>query len=290
MDDRALIENALYEATGKPFSIASQQAIGGGCINDAFRLQGEDRSYFLKSNRPHFADAYAAEALALRQLGECDGVRVPKVIVELQSDTQAYLILEYIPTRASRSGDWESLGRGLAELHAVEQPFFGWERDNLIGATPQPNERSDDWIAFFRERRLEHQLRLCHSRGFTPRGADTLLERLEDFFEDHRPHPSLLHGDLWSGNVAFDADGQPFIFDPGSYYGDREADIAFTEFFGGFSREFYEAYNDSLSLSAGYSVRKTLYNLYHCLNHVYLFGSGYTSQAEEMVRQLLSEV
>ena len=290
MTDRQLIENAIFEATGAPFVLVSQQAIGGGCINDAFRLQGEDRSYFLKTNRLSFAPAFSAEALALQQLAACEGVRTPKVIAEIQSATQAYLILEYIPTRASRSGNWESLGRGLAKLHAERQAYFGWERDNLIGATPQPNPRSDDWLEFFRIHRLEHQLRLCHKRGFAPKGSDKLLDRLDTFFTDHHPVPSLLHGDLWSGNVAFDEEGEPFIFDPGSYYGDREADIAFTEFFGGFAPSFYEAYDDALSLSDGYQIRKTLYNLYHCLNHVYLFGAGYTGQADQMVRQLLSEI
>lgn len=289
MSDRDLIEAALSEHRGTPFSIASQQAIGGGCINDAYRLRGDDgQTYFVKANSPSFLPAFQTEAQALAELAATQTVRVPQVVAALAGDSQAYLILEYIETRPSHSGDWQSLGRQLAELHRIEQSYFGWTHDNHIGATPQANPRTDSWPEFFRVHRLERQLSLCASRGYHLPQSDALLAALPSFFENHQPSPSLLHGDLWSGNVSFASDGSPFLYDPASYYGDREADLAFTEFFGGFPASFYQAYREALPLDSGYERRKILYNLYHCLNHLYLFGASYAHQAEEMARQLLS--
>ncbi|MBD5778945.1 fructosamine kinase family protein [Pelagicoccus sp. NFK12] len=289
MSDRHLIEAALSEHSGRPFTIESQQSIGGGCINDAYRIQGNDGpSYFVKANNKSFLPAFASEANALRELAATQTVSVPEVIDAIEGENQSYLILEYIEARSSQSGNWETLGHQLAQLHKIEQPHFGWQENNLIGATPQPNPRSQAWPEFFRERRIQHQLALCARRGYELPHAEQLLEAIPSFFENYTPYPSLLHGDLWSGNVSFSSDGSPFIYDPASYYGDREADIAFTEFFGGFPKKFYQAYHEKLPLDSGYERRKTLYNLYHCLNHLYLFGASYAAQAEQMTRQLLS--
>lgn len=288
MSDRQLIESSLSEYLGTSFSIDSQRALGGGCINDAFRVEGSGKAFFMKANTLKFHDAFATEAAALEEIAATRTIRVPQVIALLKGSSQSYLILEYIETRTSRSGDWQKLGNDLAALHAKAMPYFGWNRDNLIGATPQPNPRSEDWSEFFCTQRIEHQLKLCKKRGYALPQADALLEAVPSFFANYQPFPSLLHGDLWSGNVAFDSNGAPFVFDPGSYYGDREADLAFTEFFGGFSDTFYESYHDALPLDPGYAQRKILYNLYHCLNHLYLFGASYASQAEHMTRQILS--
>ena len=289
MSDQHLLESTLIEQTGTPFRIKSQRAVGGGCINDTYRLESEDgHCVFVKANRLDFQDAFSAEADALAEIAATKTLRVPEVIAQIQGNSQAYLILEYIETRPSRTGDWKRFGQQLAELHAIEQPFFGWQRDNLIGATPQPNPRSDSWLDFFTTHRLEHQLSLCQSRGYKLPLASELLQELPNLLSDHPTKPALLHGDLWSGNAAFDPDGQAFVYDPGSYYGDRETDLAFTEFFGGFPPEFYRAYEDTQPLNPGYPRRKILYNLYHCLNHLYLFGASYAQQAEQMTRQLLS--
>ncbi|MBC2606768.1 fructosamine kinase family protein [Pelagicoccus albus] len=286
-EDKARIEAAISEQLGTIFQIESQKALGGGCINDAYCLQGDGHRFFLKSNRPDFSSAFSSEAEALNELADTQTVRVPKVLASFESSNKSYLILEYIEPARSGSRDWAKLGRQLAELHKIQKPFFGWKRDNFIGATPQPNPRGENWDEFFKEHRLKRMLTLCQKLGYRIPGADQLLQTLPDFFESYAPQPSLLHGDLWSGNVAFDSDGAPFVFDPASYYGDRETDLAFTEFFGGFSPEFYTAYQDAFPLAAGYEKRKILYNLYHCLNHLYLFGSSYSFQAEQMVRQLL---
>ena len=204
------------------------------------------------------ADALAAEADGLRAL-RAAGVRAPEPLADGH--------FEFLDLR--RSGDWTALGRMLAKLHRTTGPRFGWHRDNYIGALPQENGWCDDWAEFWRERRLRPQFKRA---GMKP-------EFFEELLKDHRPSPSLLHGDLWNGNAGFTPDG-PVMFDPAVYYGDREADLAMTELFGGFPREFYRAYNEAFPLDAGYETRKHLYNLYHLLNHLNLFGSGYRAQVD----------
>ena len=186
----------------------------------------------------------------------------------------------------------EQLGRGLAFMHRFHAAHFGWHRDNTIGATPQINTPAADWIGFWRKQRLGFQLALARENGYRGRllaQGERLLGQLPVFFSGHEPRPSLLHGDLWSGNAAFMRDGTPVMFDPAVYYGDREADIAMTELFGGFSADFYRAYDEAYPREPGYATRKQLYNLYHVLNHLNLFGGGYHAQAERMIEQLLSE-
>jgi fructosamine-3-kinase len=168
------------------------------------------------------------------------------------------------------NGDWAALARMLAKLHRATGPRFGWHRDNWIGATPQINGWRDDWARFFLECRIEPQLALARKNGYSIEFSSNLLK-------NHQPQPSLLHGDLWSGNAGFIEEG-PVIFDPAVYYGDREADLAMTELFGGFPARFYDAYNEVFPLPAGYETRKHFYNLYHLLNHLNIFGAGYLAQ------------
>ena len=181
------------------------------------------------------------------------------------------------------------LGEQLAQLHRTTKDRFGWHRDNTIGLTPQHNDWSDDWVAFYREHRLGFQLRLAAEHGFTgqlqEKGAQ-LLKRLPVYFDDHRPRPSLLHGDLWGGNWA-SCDGEPVIFDPAVYYGDPETDLAMTRLFGGFGTAFYEAYEANAPLADGHRERCDLYQLYHVLNHLNLFGSAYLGRAQDLIRKLL---
>jgi fructosamine-3-kinase len=162
----------------------------------------------------------------------------------------------------------------LANAHRRPGPRFGWSRDNYIGSTPQANAWCDDWAEFWRDRRLRPQLELAASKGF-----DVEMPSLH-LLENHEPQPSLLHGDLWSGNAGFTAQG-PVVFDPAVYYGDREADLAMTELFGGFPREFYDAYRKEWPVDEGYARRKHLYNLYHLLNHLNLFGAGYLGRVRQ---------
>jgi fructosamine-3-kinase len=162
----------------------------------------------------------------------------------------------------------------------------------LSSSTPQLNAPGGDWVAFWRGRRLGYQLNLAAAKGHgrLAAGGARLMEKLPAFFVGHTPAPSLLHGDLWSGNAAMTAGGEPVVFDPAVYYGDREADLAMTELFGGFPPPFYEAYRAEFPLDPGYGTRKHLYNLYHVLNHLNLFGGGYGAQAAGMIERLLAEV
>jgi fructosamine-3-kinase len=216
---------------------------------------------------------------------------VPQVICHGIAAEQAYLVLEYLPLRPH--GDAAQLGRQLAQQHRVGAARFGGARDNWIGATPQPNAWMDDWVEFWRARRLGFQLKLAAQNGHggaLQRDGEALMARLDGFFTGYRPAPSLLHGDLWGGNHGFLADGSPVIFDPAVYFGDRECDLAMSELFGGFAPPFYAAYREAWPLDAGYAVRRTLYNLYHILNHANLFGGGYAAQAQRMLAQLLAEI
>ncbi len=187
--------------------------------------------------------------------------------------------------------DGARAGRQLAQLHRATADAFGWHRDNTIGATPQLNTPREDWVAFWRDQRLGYQLESAAAHGHGGRlqsSGERLLTRL-DALIGHRPAPSLLHGDLWGGNIGATPDGQPVIFDPAVYHGDREADLAMTELFGGFDANFHSAYRESWPLDPGYATRKILYNLYHILNHLNLFGGGYLSQAQGMIDRLLAE-
>jgi fructosamine-3-kinase len=231
---------------------------------------------FRKTKAPGQANMLAAEAEGLAALREA-GLRVPEVFGHGLAGGEAYLLLEYLEFTG---GDFGELGRMLARAHRKPGARFGWARDNYIGNTPQKNGWADEWAEFWRERRMRPQLELAGRKGF-----DLGEVKLDRMLEGHEPQPSLLHGDLWSGNVGFTAEG-PVVFDPAVYYGDREADLAMTELFGGFPREFYEAYNEVYPLSAGYEERKHLYNLYHLLNHLNLFGGGYLGQVKATLRRL----
>ena len=234
---------------------------------------------------------FTAESAGLEAIAATRTVRVPQPIIHGTAGQHAFLVLEYLDLNGS--GNAHLLGEQLAALHRCSSSQFGFYLDNTLGETPQPNGWSSDWISFWREQRLGFQLDLAMRNGCGGKLREMkqrLMEKLPEFFDGYRPAPSLLHGDLWGGNHAYTVDGAPVIFDPAPYYGDRETDLAMTELFGGFDKEFYAAYRAAWPLDAGYSKRKILYNLYHILNHANLFGGGYTRQAEEMMQELLAEV
>lgn len=286
------IEHAIRDATGVAFRVRNHASISGGCINAACRFEGDGgAAYFVKLNRRELLPMFEAEAEGLREIAATSTVKAPHPVCCGKSGSQAFLVMENLNLRSGGGASDRLLGRQLAAMHRLEQPWFGWRRDNTIGSTPQPNPRCDDWVAFWAEHRLGFQLKLAQAQGGRlKQEGERLLERLPAFFTGVAVKPSLLHGDLWAGNYAADATGQPVIFDPACYYGDREADLAMTELFGGFGRDFRSAYEDAYPLDAGYATRKTLYNLYHVLNHYNLFGGGYLSQAEQMIQRLLAEI
>ncbi len=236
---------------------------------------------------------FEAEYEGLRELAAPKAIRVPAPITSGVDGNQSYLILEYLGLGPPRRGSEERLGEQLAALHQTTAQQYGWFRDNTIGSTPQPNPRESNWPAFFARHRLGFQLDLAERSGLDRRTLDAgrdLAQRLPALFTDYRPVPSLLHGDLWGGNVGYDAEGAPVLFDPAVYYGDRETDIAMTELFGGFGPAFYDAYRAAWPLDAGYAARRDLYRLYHVLNHYNLFGGGYGAQAGRLIRSVLAEL
>lgn len=280
----------IEQATGQQFNLEKVNAMSGGDINQVFQLQGTECNYFVKLNRADLLVMFEVEALGLQELASTNTLRIPKVITYGISENNAFLVLEYVALKSKQQATQQQLGHQLAQLHKNSHAYFGWSHDNFIGSTPQINTRNNDWISFWQEQRLAFQLKLAADNGYTGKvqklGAELYL-RVPQFFTNYQPSVSLLHGDLWSGNAASDVQEQAIIYDPACYYGDREADIAMTELFGGFGVDFYAAYNQAWPLDSGYQTRMTLYNLYHILNHLNLFGSGYLSQAEAMMSQLL---
>jgi protein-ribulosamine 3-kinase len=284
------ITEHIAAATGMALANPITRSVGGGSINAAFVLEDATQKYFVKLNHSHLADMFEAEAEGLNEMISAKAIRVPTPVCWGTSGSDAYIAMEYIPMGGKNSG--VKLGEQLAAMHRKTRGGFGWHRDNTIGSTPQPNTTSDSWVDFYRQQRLGFQLELAARNGGAQlmSAGERLMAGLDMFFTDYQPVPSLLHGDLWGGNYATDNNGNPVIFDPATYYGDREADIAMTELFGGFSHDFYSAYNEAWPMDPGYSTRKTLYNLYHVLNHFNLFGGGYLSQADRMIGSLLSEI
>lgn len=267
--------------------------IPGGSINRAYRLHCESQSYFVKLNYAHLSPMFQAEMLGLIALADTKILRIPKIIVQGIVDLDAFLVMEFVSLNLMGETTQKELGRKLAKLHRIPQAYFGWQQDNFIGTTVQKNTQDQNWVHFWQEQRLREQLVIAASQGY--HGAiqilgEQLIPLVPEFFTTYQPQASLLHGDLWGGNAAADTEGHPIIYDPACYYGDREADIAMTELFGGYSPDFYTAYEEFWSLDSGYSTRKILYNLYHILNHVNLFGNGYLRQAESMMRQLIAAV
>jgi protein-ribulosamine 3-kinase len=284
------VAEAISEATETSFTTEENTAISGGCINQTSRLKGkDDRIFFLKQNNLDFLSFFESEAEALIEIRKTGTVRVPDVITFGTTEEASFLVLSLFEEEPSTSSSQEQLGSQLGRLHAIEQPFFGWHRDNCIGATPQPNPPSEDWVSFYRDQRLGHQFDLAKKKGKSFPGSSSLLNNLSFFFVDYLPKAALLHGDLWGGNTSVDLKG-PIVYDPASYYGDRETDLAFTYMFGGFTSSFYQAYEEVYPLDAGFGIRKILYNLYHELNHFNLFGGGYASSAQSSVNQLLDHL
>jgi protein-ribulosamine 3-kinase len=287
-----IIAEHIAQVTGEPFDPVEPRQIGGGCINNAVRLVDGERTYFVKLNQASLMEMFEAESDGLQEMARTKTIRVPRPLCYGLTEGQSYLVMEYIEMGHAGQQSHIQAGRKLAEMHRTSWKQFGWHRDNTIGSTPQPNTPSDSWIDFWAEHRLGFQFRLAARNGYRgnlQRRGERLLEGFHHLI-DHDPTASLLHGDLWGGNMAYDQQGHPVIFDPAVYFGDREADLAMTELFGGFSSAFYDAYRENWPLAPGYATRKTLYNLYHILNHLNLFGGGYLGQASSMVDRLLAEI
>lgn len=290
----AEIAHALGAASDIDFSGAEARPVGGGCIHRAQDVRAGARRYFLKLNDAAALPMFAAEADGLDALARCDAFRVPRALAWGEAGARAFLLLECLELRPlATDEDGQRFARALVQLHRDIGEHYGWGRDNFIGANPQVNTPRDGWAQFFIKHRLMPQLQMARAKGYggaLGRDADQLIERVPALFLEYCPRPSLLHGDLWHGNAAMDAEGRPAIFDPAVYRGDRDADLAMSELFGGFPTAFYVAYRAAWPLAEGYEQRKMLYNLYHVLNHLNLFGRGYLGQAERMIRALYFEL
>jgi protein-ribulosamine 3-kinase len=277
-------------AAGESFAVRAREPVAGGCVNRAFRLRGERQSYFIKLNNADCAGMFEAEALGLEELRRAGALRVPQPLCWGRQGAQAYLVLEWLELKPLAGKSEALLGEQLAAQHRVTSALYGWSHDNTLGTTRQKNTPDGDWIHFWREQRLGFQLRLAQKKDerLAEPGA-RLLAALDRLLAGHQPAASLLHGDLWAGNAAQDSQGRPVIFDPAVYYGDREAEIAMMELFGGFGGATLAAYHAAWPLDPGYAeVRRGLYQLYHILNHFNLFGGQYADQALHGIDRLLA--
>jgi fructosamine-3-kinase len=297
----AEVESALSIALGRPTRIERRVSLAGGDISEVERLETvgsrqtgsrETRSqmrFVLKSDRHGTPGLFPAEAAGLAALAQSGtSLRIPRVVA-LRSERPAFLVLEDLGTCSRRAGFEEAVGRGLAELHRSTADRFGFDTDTFCGTTPQPNAWMEDWRTFYGRARLGHQLGLAAQAGLLSNGdrmqVERLIGRLDRLLTDPAEGPALIHGDLWSGNLHVCADGEPALIDPAVYYAHREAELGMMTLFGGFSARTFAAYDEALPLDPGWRERNPIYQLYHLLNHLNLFGSGYHGQVMAVVRR-----
>jgi len=292
------LAEALAASLGSP--VASSRPIGGGDINDAYEVAlGDGRRVFVKTNARAPRAMFPAEARGLAWLADAKTLRVPRVVAVSSEAGEAtpgvpsppFLALELVPTGAPARGFDDRLGRGLAALHHAGAPGFGLDHDNFIGRLPQANAPvAGGWAAFYRERRLEAQLRRAAEHGLASarmkRGFERLFARLDDLCGPEEP-PARLHGDLWGGNLLCDDAGAPVLIDPAVYGGHREIDLAMMRLFGGFGARAFAAYDEAYPLADGHEARVPLYQLYPLMVHVNLFGGGYVGSVEAALDRLV---
>ena len=291
MIDWQLLATKLAVQLQRPLCDAQARPLAGGGINRTFRLDcGADR-FFIKLNEAALEGMFVAERAGLEVIRLSRTIRVPAVYLTGSDDETAYIVMEYIDLGGPQNPD--RLARALAEMHDCVQTQFGFHGDNTIGSTAQINRWNTNWVDFWREHRLGFQLQLAVRNGFDKQLIDRgllLADNLAQFFSSYHPRPSLLHGDLWSGNYNADSNGNPVIYDPACYYGDHEADLAMMELFGNPGARFFDVYREHFAIDGGYSDRRELYNLYHLLNHANLFGGAYAAQAKQLIERLLTKV
>lgn len=285
----AVLSEAIANEMGVPMTETS--SVGGGDISRAARARlADERQVLVKWHPSAPSGLFTAERRGLELLHSAQALRIPQVLAqsEAKDDCPGFIVIEWLGQGSSTSAVTTALGHGLAELHRVTGDTFGLDHDNFIGANPQPNQPTEDWVTFFCEQRLGFQGELAGQNGYLSsqrdRQLDRLMARLGDWLPADPP-ASLLHGDLWGGNWLVTAAGEPALIDPAVYYGHREAELAFTELFGGFPEAFYAAYNEAWPLDPDYKERKELYNLYHLLNHLNLFGEGYGGSVDAVLRR-----
>lgn len=261
----------------------------GGDIASSFVLRDDARRVFVKCMPADRYDVLDAERDGLERIAAADALATPAVLAS-GCDEVAWLALEHLELNRPDAAGYAELGARLADLHRTCAARFGLERDNYIGATPQPNPQTDDWSEFFFEHRIGWQLELLADRGMglDRSSARPLRKAWNRRFPDYEPDPSLLHGDLWIGNAAVLPDGRAAVFDPAVHHGDRECDLAMAALFGGFDPDFYDAYDEAWPRQDGWRDRLGFYQLYHVLNHANLFGGGYADASRRRIEALIS--
>ncbi|VUD47917.1 hypothetical protein TDB9533_01125 [Thalassocella blandensis] len=308
------IQEELSAKLDQPISIELATAVSGGDISKAYILQTKPtktpseqshhhastaNKFFVKVNQQDFLSIFEAEARALDIISTHLDASCPTPLVTGTSNGSSFIVMQYLNLSAHSRTSPRQLGELIAKLHSVHNTdaehdysgMYGWHETNYIGQTPQYNTWTHSWAEFFVEQRLKPQFKLAKEKGFHHQLSAISSEifiAVESILQHHQPQASLLHGDLWGGNAGYDDKGKAWIYDPASYYGDPETDIAMTELFGGFSKEFYDAYYAIIPQQEEYLQRKTIYNLYHMLNHLNLFGSGYLAQVQRYIKLILS--
>lgn len=264
--------------------IKTSHPVGGGCINNGARLvTTSGQTFFLKTNSQSPSDMFEREAEGLEELRQAGGPRVPEAFLH----GKEFILLEDLAPAGRGPDYWRAFGRQLAQLHNHTHPGFGFHHDNYIGSTPQPNPWTEDGYTFFGEHRLRFQADMARRRGLLGQTefhqVEVLARHLPGLIPDQPA--SLIHGDLWGGNAIADSRGNPAIIDPAAHYGWAEAELAMTTLFGSFPDAFYQAYQDVRPLEPGFETRFPIYNLYHLLNHLNLFGTGYLGQVRSILRR-----
>lgn len=283
------ISKQLSETLLFSYNINEKVKVHGGDINDCYMISDGEQRYFVKTNRREFLPKFDIEAESIRLLHETRTVFVPELVQTGQSKEHSFIVLNYIPTKPlDDSKHSYQFGQQLARLHQWgEQKEYGFDSDNYIGTTLQPNKWDRKWSRFFAEQRIGWQLQLLKEKGIDLVNINEFTQIIQNRLANHQPKPALLHGDLWHGNVANSVFG-PICYDPACYWGDRECDLAMTELFEGFQPEFYQGYESILPLDLAYGERKDIYNLYHLLNHYNQFGGHYLEQSEILIKRILS--
>ena len=285
------VAKLIRDNTGIHSKAFTASPVHGGDINKAWRLTSDSHRFFVKTNRPGLLSMFEAEQIGLDAMRNSQSIRVPEVIGFGLANDFAFIVMEYLDLGGVM--DESLFGCQLATMHRYTNERFGFQINNTIGSTAQINDYCVDWVEFWQKNRFACQLDLAKknrlNREMINRG-EKLNEQVDRFFTDYHPLPSLLHGDLWSGNQSADKTGNPVIFDPACYFGDHEADLAMMELFGRPSQRFFEAYEEVFPIDSGYSTRRELYNLYHILNHANLFGGGYATSARNIIERLLNQI
>lgn len=280
------ISEQISEQTGQEFICNDIHDISTGGGHRAFMISDGKRRFFVKVNDKYLLDNFEAEAEGLKHFHQVNLFRVPQLICIGTVSEHSFLVLEYINLTDGNEQSWFEFGHKLALLHQSHtQQMYGWQEDNFIGLTYQPNQWHKKWNQFFAEQRIGFMLQLLAEKGHKLVDIDEVVKSVSNLLAGHSPISSMLHGDLWRGNIGFCKE-QAVIFDPALYFGDRETDIAMTELFGKFPHSFYAGYEQTWPLEDDYQYRKSVYQLYHLLNHALLFGGNYLQSADVLLKTL----